>query len=106
VCRNPLVAEDRRRTRKELLEATSRELEKIRRSVDAGRLVKAEEIGLRVGKVIGKWRMAKHFELTVQEGRFEYRPRQEEIAREAELDGIYGLWNPFWPETSDTPLPL
>ncbi|HHY94833.1 MAG TPA: hypothetical protein GX513_07470 [Firmicutes bacterium] len=43
MCRNPLVAEDRRRTRKELLEATSREPEKIRRSIDAGRLVKAEE---------------------------------------------------------------
>jgi len=89
VCRNPLVAEDRRRTRQELLEATSRELEKIKKSVDAGRLVKAEDIGLRVGKVIGKWKMAKHFELTIQEGRFEYRRKEEEIAREAELDGIY-----------------
>lgn len=89
MCRNPLVAQDRRRTRKELLEATSRKLEKIKKSVDAGWLVKAEEIGLRVGKVIGKWKMAKHFELTIEEGRFEYRRKEEEIAREAELDGIY-----------------
>lgn len=89
VCRNPLVAEERRRKRQELLFATVRELAKIKNSVDAGRLKKAREIALRVGKVVNRWKMGKHIELTIEDGRFEYRLKEEQIAREAELDGIY-----------------
>ncbi|MEW6398868.1 MAG: hypothetical protein AB1503_06845 [Bacillota bacterium] len=63
VCRNPLVAEERRRKRQELLSATVRELGKIKDSVDAGRLKKAREIALRVGKVVNRWKMGKHIEL-------------------------------------------
>lgn len=89
VCRNPLVAEERRRKRQELLSSTVRELAKIKGSVDAGRLKKAKEIALRVGKAINRWRMGKHIELTIDDGRLQYRLKEDQIAREAELDGIY-----------------
>ena len=98
VCRNPLVAEERRRKRQELLSATVRELAKIKESVDGGRLKKAKEIALRVGKVINRWKMGKHIELTIEDGRFEYRLKEDQIAREAELDGIYVIRTDVGPE--------
>jgi len=93
VCRNPLLAEERARKRTELLAATQRELEKIvqatRRSRRALRGIK--NIGLRVGKVLGRFKMGKHFKLHIRWDSFRYERREENIAAEAALDGFYVL---------------
>jgi hypothetical protein len=91
VCFNPLLAEDRRRTREELLLATEKELEKIRRAVS--RRTKApltkDEIALRVGRVIHRFKVAKHYRLTLEDGRFHWQRDEAGIAHEKALDGIY-----------------
>jgi hypothetical protein len=89
VCKNPLLAEERARKREELLQATERELEKVAQAVQAGRLRGADQIGLRVGRVLGRFKMGKHFQLEIAEERFGYERAQEQIAAEAALDGIY-----------------
>lgn len=89
VCRNPLMTEERRRNREDLLQATERELEKIRVRVETGTLVSADRIGLAVGKVIDKYKMAKHFILEISDGAFRYRRDEARIEQEAQLDGIY-----------------
>ena len=88
VCRNPLLATERARKREELLEATEEFLDPI---VKATRRLKGEDkIGERVGKVIGKYKMAKHFEWTIEEnGSFGYGRDAASIAAEAALDGLY-----------------
>jgi Transposase DDE domain len=91
VCRNPLVADDRRRRRDELLEATERELAPIRKRVQAGTLQGKAEIGLAVGAVANRYRVKKHFLFEIDDERFDYRRNQERIAEEAALDGIYVL---------------
>lgn len=87
--RNPLMTEERRRNRQNLLAATELDLEKIRIRVEAGRLVAADKIGIAVGKVINKHKMAKHFILEISDGAFQYTPDVERIEKEARLDGIY-----------------
>lgn len=91
VCRNPALAEQRVRKRKELLEATEAKLEPIRRATlrKANPLRGEKEIGLRVGKVIGQHKMAKHFDLTITPTSFTYTRNQERIDAEATLDGLY-----------------
>ena len=64
-CRNPLLADERRRKRAELLAATEEALAPIVTAVETGRLVGAEKIGMRLGKVINKRKMAKHFEVQI-----------------------------------------
>ena len=91
VCRNPLVAADRRRRREELLAATERELAPIRARVEAGTLRGEAEIGLAVGQVWNRFKMRKHFQLEIDDDRFAYRRREDKIAAEAALDGIYVL---------------
>ena len=91
VCRNPLLAQQRARKRTELLAATERELDKI---VQATRRAKrplrgADQIGLRVGKVLGRFKMAKHFTLEISEQGFAYAREEAGIAAEAALDGFY-----------------
>jgi hypothetical protein len=91
VCRNPLLADERARKREALLEATEKRLDKI---VAATRREKRPlrgkgTIGLRVGKVIDKRKVGKHFILTIEDDRFEYRRDEAKIAAEAALDGIY-----------------
>jgi len=90
-CFNPLLAEQRRRKREELLAATEKELGRIAASVARrkGKPLSADEIGVRVGRVVGHYKMAKHFEWTIQAGVFRWSRREESIRREAELDGIY-----------------
>ena len=91
VCRNPLLAAERKRKREELLEATEKELEKVavatRRAKNS--LRGKAPIGLRVGRVLGRFKMAKHFKLEITEERFSYQRNQDTIAQEAALDGIY-----------------
>jgi len=91
VCFNPQLAEERHRKREELLVATEKELAKIARAV-ARRTrtpLRNDEIALRVGKVINRFKMGKHFRLTIEQGRFEWTHDGDAIAREAALDGIY-----------------
>jgi hypothetical protein len=89
VCKNPALAEERARKREALLTATENELEKVRASVAAGRLKTEAEIGVRVGKVIGRFKVGKHFRLEIADGRFHFERNQEQIAAEAALDGLY-----------------
>ena len=95
VCRNPHVAQERRQRREELLAGTEALLQKVKASVDSarGRLhgKPAGVIGERVGRDVNRYKVAKHFQLTIEDGRFEYERKQEQIAEEAALDGIYVL---------------
>ena len=91
VCCNPLVAEDRARTRAELLAATARLLAPIKQRVEAGTLQGEVEIGLAVGQVANRYKVKKHFEFVIEDERFAYRLKEARIAEEAALDGIYVL---------------
>jgi hypothetical protein len=95
VCRNPHVARERARKREALLTGTEQELDKVKASVDnpRGRLhgKPAGLIGERAGRVVNRFKVAKHFQLTIADGRFEYARKQEAIAAEAALDGFYVL---------------
>jgi transposase len=88
-CRNPQLAKLRAHKRQDLLAATERNLDKIKARVDAGKLAGGEEIGLRVGKVVNQYKVAKHFELTIGDRTFTFMRKLGEIAAEAALDGIY-----------------
>jgi hypothetical protein len=88
-CRNPALAAERARKRSELLAATEAELDKVARLVEAGKLAGSAKIGVRVGKVLGKFKVAKHFDLHITETTFAYVRRQAQIDSEAALDGIY-----------------
>ena len=88
-CRNPALADERARKRQALLAATEKDLAKIAASVQAGRLTGADKIGERIGKVIGKHKVAKHFLREVTDSTFTYRRDEDKINAEAALDGIY-----------------
>lgn len=94
-CRNRELAKLRSHKRQALLEATAAELEKVRAMVQRGRLVGADKIGLRVGRVVNKYKVAKHFEVAIEERHLAIQVREEEVAREAALDGIYVLRTPL-----------
>jgi hypothetical protein len=89
-CRNPALAAERARKREALLQSTERQLERISAAV-ARKPVKydAAAIGLAVGAVIDKHKVKKHFALDIADGRFAFRRREDQIAVEARLDGIY-----------------
>jgi hypothetical protein len=91
VCRNRALAAERARKREDLLAATERELARIAAMVARKRqpLRGAAEIGLEVGAVLDKHKMAKHFTLDITDRRFAFARNTEEIAAEAALDGIY-----------------
>lgn len=89
VCYNPIMGARRKRKREDLLEATEARLRAIKESVDNGRLKAKDKIALRVGKVVNKYKVAKHFEVIIDEGAFSYCRRSERIAAESELDGFY-----------------
>jgi Transposase DDE domain len=88
-CHNPVLAAERARKREELLAATEADLDRIKASADAGRLKDPDKIGIRVGKVIGKHNVAKHFLLHIGPGRLGWQRDHDKIAAEAALDGIY-----------------
>ena len=90
-CFNPLLAQDRKRTREELLVATETRLEKIAAQV-ARRTKKkmtADEIGVKVGKIINGHKVGKHIDLTIEDDLLRFKRNEESIAREAQVDGIY-----------------
>jgi Transposase DDE domain len=88
-CRNPALGQLRAHKRQELIAATSAELEKIQRRVTSGRLRGRAEIGLRVGRVINKYKVAKHFRVTITDTALTVAIRQDRVDTEAALDGIY-----------------
>ena len=88
-CRNPQLATLRAHKREELLAATERNLNPIKVRVEATKLAGADKIGLRVGKVVNQYKVAKHFELTIGEAAFSFQRKHDSIAAEAALDGIY-----------------
>jgi hypothetical protein len=93
-CRNPVLAAERARKREDLLAATEKLLAPIIARVRAGTLAGAGPIGVAAGKVIGKYNMAKHFDLAITDASLTVRRRQEQIDAEAALDGFYVLRTP------------
>ena len=93
VCRNPDLARERARKREDLLSATERDLTKIAASVarKTRPLRGAAEIGMAVGAVLGKHKMAKHFDLAIADDQLAYTRKRDEIAQEAALDGLYAV---------------
>jgi len=89
--RNPALAGERARKRAELLAATEAALAPIQTAVQAGRLAGADKIGLRVGRVLGRYKMAKHFTVTITDATLSVVRNAAGIAAEAALDGIYVL---------------
>jgi transposase len=90
-CYNPLMAEERRRKRLDLIEATERELLKIKREVERRRATPLNkvEIAKKVGKVINRRKVEKHFNLSIEDGAFNFERDEDAIRREAMLDGVY-----------------
>ena len=90
-CHNPLLAEQRRRKRQELLAATEKELERIAAEVKRRRRtpLTADQIGVKVGRVLNRYKVGKHFETEMADGVFAWSRREESIQREADLDGLY-----------------
>jgi hypothetical protein len=102
-CRNPVLAADRARTREELLAATEKLLAPITARVQAGRLTGAGDIGVAVGKVITKYKTAKHFDITITDTTLAVTRRQDQIDAEAALDGFYVLRTPVPASQLDAP---
>jgi transposase len=102
-CRNPQLAKLRTHKRQELLAATEHNLEKIKARVDGGKLAGGDQIGLRVGKVINQYKVAKHFELAIGESTFTYARKHEGITAEAALDGIYIIRTSASPAQMEAP---
>jgi transposase len=88
-CRNAELRRLRAHKREALLVATEKELEKVRTRIENGSLRGQDKIGVRVGKVVNKYKVAKLFALTIEESRFEFHRLTEQVAAEAALDGIY-----------------
>jgi transposase len=91
VCRNPLLADERGRKRNELLAATEKVLDEVVAATtrEKRRLRGKDKIGLRVGKIINRFKVGKHFVLDIDEQSFSYRRDKKKIAEEAALDGLY-----------------
>jgi hypothetical protein len=90
-CRNPLLAEQRAHKRGDLLTATETKLAPVIAAVAAGRLTGADRIGVKVGKVIDTYKMAKHFDVAITDTTLTVTRNTEQITAEAALDGIYIL---------------
>ena len=88
-CRNPELAKLRTHKREALLAATEASLAKIQARVEAGKLAGRDEIGLRVGKLVNQYKVAKHFELVIGDNAFTFARKTDAIAAEAALDGLY-----------------
>ena len=100
-CRNPALAAERARKRADLLQATEKELARIKDRVHRGTLCGAAEIGKALGKVSGKYKVDKHFHTTITDTSFTFERNQASIDAEAYLDGIYVLRTNATAETLD-----
>ena len=103
VCRNPLLAAERQRRRDELLAATEEELEPIVAATrrESQPLRGAADIGVRVGKVLDRYKMAMHFATEITHERFTFHRNREKIAAEEQLDGICIVRSDVEPERLD-----
>lgn len=101
-CRNPELAKLRAHKRQDLLTATVLELETVQRMAGKGRLKGQDAIGVRVGKVINKFKVGKHFEYEIQDDTFIFRIAEDRVAKEAALDGIYIVRTSFSKEALGT----
>jgi len=90
-CYNPLLAQDRKRTREELLDETEKRLSTIDAQVRrrTKKPLNAAEIGVKVGRVTNRYKVGKHFKLTIEDNHFTFERDEASIAQEAGLDGIY-----------------
>jgi hypothetical protein len=102
-CRNPLLAAERARKREDLLAATETELAKVAGQCAAGRIKGADKIGVRAGRVVNKYKVAKHLILNIADDRLSWSRDQAAIGAEAALDGIYVIRTPVPAATLDTP---
>jgi Transposase DDE domain len=93
-CRNPALAGERARKREALLAATEKLLAPIAARAAAGRLAGAPEIGKKAGEVLNKYKMAKHFDVTITDASLTAERKQAQIQEEARLDGIYVIRTP------------
>jgi Transposase DDE domain len=93
-CRNPVLAAERARKREALLAATEKLPAPIAARVAAGRLAGAAKIGAAVGEVLGKYKMAKHFQVTITDDSLAVERKQAQIEDEARLDGLYVIRTP------------
>jgi hypothetical protein len=100
-CRNPVLAEERARKREALLAATEKEIAPVIARVQASRLSGSDEIGVAVGEKIGKYKMAKHFTVTITDTSLAVERKQAQIDDEARLDGIYVIRTPVPAEDLD-----
>ena len=103
VCRNPDLARERARKREDLIKATERNLAKLAAAVarKARPVRGAAKIGVKVGAVLDKHKMAKHFEITITDAHFAYRRKTNQIVEEATLDGLYAVRTSLPAETLD-----
>ncbi len=88
-CRNDDLARLRTHKRESLLASTVKELEQVQGMVKKGKLLGAGDIGVRVGRVVNKYKVAKHFALEIDDHNFSFKIRTEKVQEEAKLDGIY-----------------
>lgn len=102
-CRNSELARLRAHKREALLAATEQSLAKIKVCVSGGKLAGADAIGLAVGKVINQYKVAKHFALAIEAASFSFARKQDSIAAEAALDGIYIIRTSVPPAQMDAP---
>lgn len=103
VCRNSALAVERARKRTELLDATEASLERVVARVEAGALRGAARIGIAVGRIVDRFKMAKHFELAITDDHLGVARRTDAIAAEAALDGLYILRTSVPAERLDAP---
>ena len=102
-CRNPVLAADRARKREDLLAATEKLLAPLIARVQAGKLAGAGPIGLEAGKVISRYKTAKHFAVAITDDALVVTRRQDRIDAEAALDGFYVLRTPVPASELDAP---
>jgi hypothetical protein len=88
-CRNPDLARLRAAKRNDLIASTAAELGKVKAMVDSGRLKGQAKIGVRVGKVVDKYKVGKHFDIVIDKTAFSFSLNAEQVAAEAALDGLY-----------------
>ncbi len=102
-CRNDALAKLRAHKRESLLQATEAQLVEIKTRVDAGRLTGQDKIGVQVGKIINRHKVAKHFELSIGESSLNWSRRQDAIDAEAALDGLYVIRTSLDAKRMDAP---
>jgi hypothetical protein len=102
-CRNPVLAAERARKRQDLLQATEKLLIPLVTRVQAGRLAGAARIGVETGKIINKYKVAKHFDVTITDDTLTLTRKQAQIDAEAALDGLYVIRTPARQDELDSP---